>query len=227
MELRRPSRERWNNPSALKRVGPNSGPNGLLGSHSFRGASRSAHGAPGARKRDLAGDSRYTPAPFEEGLPDGRRRRIRKRRRSRRGAVRAGRHRRPRGRRVRLRLRHRRLDDVDVEDDVLVGDDSDDVVVDEEAEDEEDEVVDLEEELHPDDVEEPLDVLLLERTSSGLLDEDEYEEEDDDSEADDRADPGSRIPPKRPGEFVCRSCFLVKHPSQLADPERMLCSDCV
>ncbi|HEX6382958.1 MAG TPA: DUF4193 family protein [Acidimicrobiia bacterium] len=35
------------------------------------------------------------------------------------------------------------------------------------------------------------------------------------------------MPPKRPGEFVCRSCFLVKHPSQLADPERMLCSDCV
>ncbi|MEW6473686.1 MAG: DUF4193 family protein [Actinomycetota bacterium] len=113
------------------------------------------------------------------------------------------------------------------EDDVLV-EDSDDVgTLDEEAEDEEDEVVDLEEELHPDDVEEPLDVLLLERTSSGLLDEDEYDEDEDDSEADDRSDPSSRIPPKRPGEFVCRSCFLVKHPSQLADAERMLCSDCV
>jgi len=121
-------------------------------------------------------------------------------------------------------------DDVDVdEDDVLIDDDTETVVVagDEEAEDEEDEVVDLEEELHPDDVEEPLDVLLLERTSSGLLDEDEYDEDEDDSEGDDRAEPGSRIPPKRPGEFVCRSCFLVKHPSQLADPERMLCSDCV
>jgi hypothetical protein len=122
------------------------------------------------------------------------------------------------------------VDDVDVDDvddeDVLV-DDSDDVVVEDEAEDEEDEVVDLEEELHPDDVEEPLDVLLLERTSSGLLDEDEYDEDEDDSEADDRSDPASRIPPKRPGEFVCRSCFLVKHPSQLADAERMLCADCV
>jgi hypothetical protein len=117
------------------------------------------------------------------------------------------------------------VDDVD-DDDVLV-DDSDVVVVAEEAEDEEDEVVDLEEELHPDDVEEPLDVLLLERTSSGLLDEEEYDEDEEDTEADDRADPTSRIPPKRPGEFVCRSCFLVKHPSQLADPERMLCSDCV
>jgi hypothetical protein len=120
------------------------------------------------------------------------------------------------------------VEDVDDVDDVLV-DDSDDVadVVAEETEDEEDEVVDLEEELHPDDVEEPLDVLLLERTSSGLLDEDEYDEDEDDSESDDRSDPGSRIPPKRPGEFVCRSCFLVKHPSQLADPERMLCADCV
>ena len=130
------------------------------------------------------------------------------------------------------------VDDVDVDDDddVLIDEGSDDVVTgdgkksaaaDEDGEDEEDEVVDLEEELHPDDVEEPLDVLLLERTSSGLLDEDEYDEDEDDSEGDDRAEPGSRIPPKRPGEFVCRSCFLVKHPSQLADPERMLCSDCV
>lgn len=93
-------------------------------------------------------------------------------------------------------------------------------------EDDDDETLDLEEELHPDDVEEPLDVLLLERTSSGLLDEDEYDEEDDD-ESDERAEPGSRIPPKRPGEFVCRSCFLVKHPSQLADSERVLCTDCV
>ena len=64
-------------------------------------------------------------------------------------------------------------------------------------------------------------------TLVGLLDEDEYDEDEDDSEGDDRAEPGARIPPKRPGEFVCRSCFLVKHPSQLADPERMLCSDCV
>ena len=123
------------------------------------------------------------------------------------------------------------VEDVDVDEDVLV-DDSDDVAGLEtegeaEAEDEEDEVVDIGEELHPDDVEEPLDVLLLERTSSGLLDEEDYDEDEDDGEADDRSDPSSRIPPKRPGEFVCRSCFLVKHPSQLADAERMLCADCV
>lgn len=113
------------------------------------------------------------------------------------------------------------------DEDILV-EDSADVVEDEDLEDdEEDEVLDLEEELHPDDVEEPLDVLLLERTSSGLLDEDEYDEDEDDAESDERTEAGSRIPPKRPGEFVCRSCFLVKHPSQLADVERILCADCV
>jgi hypothetical protein len=111
------------------------------------------------------------------------------------------------------------------EEDIL--DEDADEVLDEEIEDEEDEVLDLEEELHPDDVEEPLDVLLLERTSSGLLDEDEYEEDEEDIESDERTEPGSRIPPRRPGEFVCRSCFLVKHPSQLADTERILCADCV
>jgi len=119
------------------------------------------------------------------------------------------------------------VEDVEDVDDVLVDDSDGAAGAAEETEDEEDEVVDLEEELHPDDVEEPLDVLLLERTSSGLLDEEEYDEDEDDGEADDRSDPSTRIPPKRPGEFVCRSCFLVKHPSQLADAERMLCADCV
>ena len=116
----------------------------------------------------------------------------------------------------------------DEDDDILVADVVE--VVDAapaEVEDEEDETLDLEEDVHPDDVEEPLDVLLLERTSSGLLDEDEYDEDEDDGDIDERAEPGSRIPPKRPGEFVCRSCFLVKHPSQLADNERILCADCV
>lgn len=30
----------------------------------------------------------------------------------------------------------------------------------------------------------------------------------------------------RDGEFVCRSCFLAKRETQLADPDRMLCRDC-
>jgi hypothetical protein len=35
-----------------------------------------------------------------------------------------------------------------------------------------------------------------------------------------------KVTPKQETEFVCKSCFLVKHQSQLADPKRMLCKDC-
>ena len=30
----------------------------------------------------------------------------------------------------------------------------------------------------------------------------------------------------REGEFVCRSCYMAKRESALADPKRMLCRDC-
>src|SRR5689334_4674752 len=92
-----------------------------------------------------------------------------------------------------------------------------------EAEDEEeDDVVDLDEELHPDDVEEALDVVLRERTAKvGLEDEEEDEEE-----PDDRGEGGTRIVPRRDNEFLCKSCFLVLPRHQLADEERMLCRDC-
>jgi hypothetical protein len=36
-----------------------------------------------------------------------------------------------------------------------------------------------------------------------------------------------RAAPKQPNEFVCTSCRLVKHESQLADRKRELCRDCV
>jgi uncharacterized protein DUF4193 len=36
-----------------------------------------------------------------------------------------------------------------------------------------------------------------------------------------------RAVPKQPNEFVCSSCFLVKHQSQLADASKNLCRDCV
>src|ERR1700682_862037 len=68
--------------------------------------------------------------------------------------------------------------------------------------DEEDDVVDLDEELHPDDVEEALDVVLRERTvAAGLED-----EEDEEAEPDDRGEGGTKIVPRRPGEFLCSSC---------------------
>jgi hypothetical protein len=91
---------------------------------------------------------------------------------------------------------------------------------DDEEEEEEDDDVD------PDDVEADLDTILKDRIAAQP---DDGEEEDDEEqpETDERGDGTGRIQPKRPGEFVCQSCFLVKHPSQLADPDLMLCADCV
>jgi hypothetical protein len=140
------------------------------------------------------------------------------------------------------------LDDDDLEgldeEDVLAADDEDaDVVVDVDDEEEEDEVEvevltpspaavveksgegdDEEEEEEPDDedVEASLDVILKER----LVVEDEPEDEEA-ADQEDKTEGNERVLPKQPDEFVCRSCFLVKHPSQLADKKSMLCRDCV
>ena len=40
-------------------------------------------------------------------------------------------------------------------------------------------------------------------------------------------EPGTKVPPRQPGEFVCASCFLVKPNAQLADADNNLCQDCV
>jgi hypothetical protein len=123
----------------------------------------------------------------------------------------------------------------DLVDDDAVADLDDDAVVvvapgaatgDDDSEDEDDENLDLEEELHPDDVEEPLDAILKERTAAERMDEDEAELEDDDLEPDGPADGGGKIVPRRDDEFLCRSCFLVKPLSQLAKGEKDLCRDC-
>jgi hypothetical protein len=87
--------------------------------------------------------------------------------------------------------------------------------------DEEDDVVDLDEELHPDDVEEALDVVLRERTVAAGL-----EGEDDEDEPDEPGEGGTKIVPRRENEFLCRSCFLVLPRHQLADESRMICRDC-
>ncbi|RIK11201.1 MAG: hypothetical protein DCC49_01260 [Acidobacteria bacterium] len=82
-----------------------------------------------------------------------------------------------------------------------------------------------------DDVEEPLDKILEQRTASGGLIPDESSSDDEDADAqldgDDRTLAADGVSPKKPGEFTCMSCFLVKHPSQLADQKQMLCRDCV
>ncbi len=95
------------------------------------------------------------------------------------------------------------------------------------TDDEDDDVVlDLDEELHPDDVEEPLDVLLQERTASATLEDDEEELEDEEIDVDERGDGATRIVPRRADEFLCQSCFLVLPLRRLADEERQFCDDC-
>jgi len=96
-----------------------------------------------------------------------------------------------------------------------------DPAVEEAEEEDEDDVVDLDEELHPDDVEEALDVVLRERTVAAGL-----EGEEDEEEADEPGEGGTKIVPRRENEFLCRSCFLVLPRHQLADETRMICRDC-
>ncbi len=82
---------------------------------------------------------------------------------------------------------------------------------------------DEEEEPDDEDVEASLDTILKER-----LVVEEVEDDEETPEPEDRSGDGvERVLPKQPGEFVCRSCFLVKHPNQLADRKKMLCRDCV
>lgn len=128
------------------------------------------------------------------------------------------------------------LDDdleVDIDDDLALGDeidDVDDVLEATEApampeapqaaeEDDDDEIAD------PDDVEASLDDILKDR----LVIEDDTPDDDDDEtpDLDDRGEGASVVIPRRPDEFVCQSCFLVKHVSQIASAEKQLCRDCV
>jgi hypothetical protein len=134
-------------------------------------------------------------------------------------------------------------DDLIAEDGLAIPDDDDDAEV--VVEEDEVEVVDIpevgakvatkppaageeaeeEDEDEPDDedVEASLDTILKER-----LVVEEVEDDEDTPEPEDRTGDGTeRVLPKQPGEFVCRSCFLVKHPNQLADRKKMLCRDCV
>lgn len=136
------------------------------------------------------------------------------------------------------------VDDVDLDDDEVIISETDDDAVDVDAiidgaagatktagdddagdDDEDDENLDLEDEHHPDDVEEPLDVLLAERTAAERIDEEEADLEDDD-EPDNPAEGTGKIVPRRDDEFLCKSCFLVKPRSQLAKGEKDLCRDC-
>ena len=87
---------------------------------------------------------------------------------------------------------------------------------------EEDEEDEDDEEADEDDVEASLDVILKEKLV--VADDDEPE---DTADQDERVETTTKVLPKQPDEFVCQSCFLVKHPSQLADGDKLLCRDCV
>jgi Domain of unknown function (DUF4193) len=129
-------------------------------------------------------------------------------------------------------------DDLIAEDGLAIADDDDDVEIAVVVEDDvpavtepaaktakagEEAEEDEEEEPDDEDVEASLDTILKER-----LVVEEPEDDEDAPEPEDRtADGVERVLPKQPGEFVCRSCFLVKHPNQLADRKKMLCRDCV
>lgn len=113
----------------------------------------------------------------------------------------------------------------------------------EDLDDEEDIEVDiddeeLEDQALPDDEEEDdessLEELLAQRAAARRASGDDDEEEEIitalSSEPEVRApiEPLGRIVPvKDRKEFVCRSCYLVKARTQLADAERQLCRDCV
>jgi hypothetical protein len=127
----------------------------------------------------------------------------------------------------------------DLEDEDLLVDDDDALVDDEALPDDEAEVVEVpvatvpdedddddeDEEPEPDEIEATLDEILKERLV--VTDEEDEAEEDETPDTDERADSLTKVLPKQPGEFVCQSCFLVKHPSQLADSKRQWCRDCV
>ncbi|MEX2255331.1 MAG: DUF4193 family protein [Acidimicrobiia bacterium] len=131
-------------------------------------------------------------------------------------------------------------DDLVIDPDVAVDVIADDVVVEDETvarvveapvvapkgDDDDDEVVDLDEELHPDDVETPLDALLEEKTAAQKMEDEEEDLEEEEPESSEPGDGPARIVPRRPGEFLCSSCFLVLPRNQLQDKERMLCRDC-
>jgi hypothetical protein len=121
------------------------------------------------------------------------------------------------------------VDDVEADATALVDEEDEEDEIDgaiapevETAEDDDDDVLDLEEELHPDDVEAPLDALLAERVTAGTLD------DEDDDEAPLIGDSGTtKVVPRRDSEFHCSSCFLVLPNHMLADKKKMLCRDCV
>lgn len=83
-----------------------------------------------------------------------------------------------------------------------------------------------EDELQADEVEASLDVILADRLRGDVSEIDEPNEDDEDGEDDAPNQLATVIPVRRPDEFLCQSCFLLKPPAQLADPDHQFCRDC-
>lgn len=116
-------------------------------------------------------------------------------------------------------------DELVVEADLDVDEDEEPPVEEPRAKVTDDEEEDDDDLVDPDDVEADLDTILKDRIAAA--EEEEDDEETEPTDAEDRAGESGKIAPRRPGEFVCQSCFLVKSPVQLADAKNQLCVDCV
>jgi hypothetical protein len=81
-------------------------------------------------------------------------------------------------------------------------------------------------ELQAEEIEASLDVILAERLRGEVSEIDEPNEDDDDEDYDAPNQLATVIPVRRPEEFLCQSCFLLKPPAQLADADHQLCRDC-
>lgn len=128
-------------------------------------------------------------------------------------------------------------DDLDEENDSLIDSELDDdpsategvddnpadISTDEDPDDDDQTVVVLEDELHPDDVEASLDILLKEKTTSDRPEDEDLE--DAESEAD-RVEGTNKVKPRGDDEFLCDTCFLVLPLGQLAGGQKERCRDC-
>ena len=123
------------------------------------------------------------------------------------------------------------LDALDDEDEDLAEDEDEDSA-EEESDDEEEEEADLAVASDSDSEPTSLEALLDQRSAArrGIDDPDEDEDFSDLSSEATRAETRAKskvAPLRNREEFVCKRCFLLKPKVQLADPERMLCRDCV
>ena len=122
------------------------------------------------------------------------------------------------------------VDDEGVDDEGVEGDEEGDVVDDgDEADDIEDVplavvVADDDDVIDDADVELALDEVLAETIRRTTTPDDDDESPIDN---DPLVDPLEAILPKQDDEFRCKSCRLLKKMSQLADPAKTLCRDCV